>query len=269
VTTVRDHIPNTIRQASENIDVNQIRTNLLSELQRVQGLTLAQAEEYAHKSEEFLKEAVKEAGEVLREAVKVIPPEDGAGGVAVAAPGLLWDGTDIWTLPSASTTEGTEAESSTQPQGVSKARAAHTAVASRAEALLKRLKHDPEILRHDPGTEASAEFEKWKAAEVDAIEGGLDSDALKAKINAALDDPADGAGLKSVKDILGQLLPARAYSHANMHLVVPSELTEEVFWLRFLFRSSQIRAEEEKRKALIHGKQDLPCDLLPFVDSYL
>ena len=107
-------------------------------------------------------------------------------------------------LPSTSTAEGTEAESSSQAQGVSKARAAHTAVASRAEALLKRLKHDPEILRHDPGTEASAEFAKWKADEVDAVEGGLGSDAWKTKITAALDDPADGAGLKSVKDILGE-----------------------------------------------------------------
>ena len=37
-------------------------------------------------------------------------------------------------------------------------------------------------------------------------------------------------------------------------LIVPAEMAKSVFWLRFFFRSHQIRTEEDKRKALIQSK---------------
>lgn len=36
--------------------------------------------------------------------------------------------------------------------------------------------------------------------------------------------------------------------------VVPAEMSKPTFWVRFFFRSQQIRMEEEKRKALILSK---------------
>lgn len=35
--------------------------------------------------------------------------------------------------------------------------------------------------------------------------------------------------------------------------LVPSEMTKPAFWLRFFFRTHQIRLEEEKRKALLQS----------------
>lgn len=37
-------------------------------------------------------------------------------------------------------------------------------------------------------------------------------------------------------------------------VLVPAEMTRAAFWLRFFFRSHQIRTEEEKRKALIQSE---------------
>lgn len=180
-----------------------MRTNLLSELQRVQGVTLAQAEEYAHKSEALLREAVKEAGEVLRDAVKVVPPDE--GGSSAGGSGLMWDGTDMWMLPfdsSESTNTGKEKE------GGRSSRLAETqmAVATRAEALLRRLKTDSSILRHNPEVEEGVkdQYAKWRESEVDKLEGGVDGAEWQARIDTALKD-VDSQALKQLEELLGNL----------------------------------------------------------------
>ncbi|KAF8967907.1 hypothetical protein BDZ97DRAFT_1801921, partial [Flammula alnicola] len=174
--------------ASENIDLQGIRANLLSELQRVQGVTLTQAEEYAHKSEALLREAVKEAGEVLRDAVKVVPPEQ-AETSAAGGSGLVWDGTDMWMFPLNQ---------------------------------MNRVDWGRKRGRHDPGGEEGVKerYLAWTEAEVDK-------------------EPVDGQALKQLEQTL-----------------VPSEMTKSAFWLRFFFRTHQIRMEEEKRKALIRSSTD-------------
>jgi hypothetical protein len=202
VATVQNNIPESLKHASENIDLPQIRANLLSELQRVQGVTLAQAEEYAHKSEALLRDAVKEAGEVLRDAVKVLPPDEGGSSAGRSA--LIWDGTDMWTLPyepSESINTGKEEGSSSRPAET------QGAVATRAEALLRRLKTDPTILRHDPEVEEGVkdQYTKWRESEADKLDGGVDGAEWKARIDAALDDTVDGQGLKQLEETLGKL----------------------------------------------------------------
>ena len=57
VSTMQNHIPESIKHASESIDLGQLRSTLVSDFQRVQGVTRAQAEEYFHKSEGLLREA--------------------------------------------------------------------------------------------------------------------------------------------------------------------------------------------------------------------
>ncbi|KAJ7703052.1 hypothetical protein B0H17DRAFT_975011 [Mycena rosella] len=226
VSAVQSTIPETLKHASENIDLTQMRTSLMAEFQRVQGVTRVQAEEYVHKSEALLRDAMKEAGEVLRDAVKVIPPEEAE---ASGANNMIWDGADMWMLPFDS--------SDTSAKGKDKAGRQSTdtqlAVATRAELLLKRLQHDPEIIKHDPEADAGVKefYSQWLAT---AVKDGIDGEKWTAKIAAALNESADGQALKATQDAL-----------------VPAEMTRETFWQRYFFRVHQIEQEEEKRKALL------------------
>ncbi|KAJ7268848.1 hypothetical protein B0H12DRAFT_71463 [Mycena haematopus] len=226
VSTVQSAIPESLKNESGNIDLTQMRTTLTTEFQRVQGVTRVQAEEYVHKSEALLREAMKEAGEVLRDAVKVVPPEDlqsssGSGN-------LIWDGADMWMLPFDSSDPNAKGKEKT-------GRDTQLAVATRAESLLKRLKHDPEIIKHDPEAEAGAKefYSQWL---VTAMKDGIDSEEWTTKIAAVLNEneSADGQALKNTQDVL-----------------VPAEMTRETFWQRYFFRVHQISQEEEKRKALL------------------
>ncbi|KAK0461222.1 uncharacterized protein EV420DRAFT_1530952 [Desarmillaria tabescens] len=221
VATVQDHIPESLKHASENIDFVQLRATLSNEFQRVQGVTRSQAEEYVHKSEALLKEAIKEA---------IIPPEESNSS------GLIWDGSDMWMLPA----DPSETSGSSADKGKGKA-TSQRAVATRAEALLKRLKHDSEIIRRDPDVDQGSkeEYAQWLASDVSSKERGIDNEEWKDKITAALQDPVDGAGLKANEDTL-----------------VPSEMTRETFWTRFFFRAHQIAREEKKRQALIRRSMD-------------
>ncbi|KAF5354936.1 hypothetical protein D9756_005404 [Leucocoprinus leucothites] len=239
VSTVQSHIPESIRHASENIDLAQIRTNLLSEVQRIQGVTRAQAEEYVHKSEALLREAVKEAQEVLKDAVKVIPPDEAHSASNSSPSSLIWDGSDMWMLPGDAETTGNAAADATADSGKGKGKsvdAGVAAVATRAEALLRRLRHDPVIVRMDPESDGATQelYAAWVQKEVASKEGGLEGEAWQTTITKALDDTGDGEALASMKDTL-----------------VPSEMTEAEFWQRFFFRTHQIKEEEEKRKALL------------------
>ncbi|KAJ6499157.1 hypothetical protein C8R45DRAFT_981370 [Mycena sanguinolenta] len=226
VSTVQSAIPESLKNESGNIDLTQMRTTLTAEFQRVQGVTRVQAEEYVHKSEALLKEAMKEAGEVFRDAVKVVPPEEVQS--SSGSGNLTWDGTDMWMLPLDS--------SDSSAKGKEKAgRDTQLAVATRAESLLKRLKHDPEIIKHDPEAEAGAKefYGQWLAT---AMKDGLDSEEWTTKIAAVLNEKesADVQALTTTRDAL-----------------VPAEMTRETFWQRYFFRVHQIEQEEGKRKALL------------------
>ncbi|KAJ7287806.1 hypothetical protein C8J57DRAFT_1117863 [Mycena rebaudengoi] len=223
--TVQSHLPESLKHASENFDLGQMRTSLTAEFLRVQGVTRAQAEEYVHKSEGMLREAMKEAGEVLRDAVKVIPPEEAHAG---GSGSLIWDGADMWMLPFDSSDASAKGKES-ERQSVD----TQLAVATRAESLLKRLRHDPEIIKHDPEADAGVKefYRQWLATEV---KGGIDGEEWGAKITAVLSESADSQALK-----------------ANQDALVPTEMTRETFWQRYFFRVHQISQEEEKRKALL------------------
>ncbi|KAJ7076353.1 hypothetical protein B0H15DRAFT_864239 [Mycena belliarum] len=227
VSTVQSHLPETLKHASENIDLAQMRTSLMAEFQRVQGVTRVQAEEYVHKSEVLLREAMKEAGEVLRDAVKVIPPEEAqsSGGSG----NMIWDGADMWMLPFDSSDTNTKGKDKAGRPSTS----TQLAVATRAESLLKRLKQDPEIIKHDPEADAGVKelYIQWLAT---AVKDGTSGDEWTAKIATALDESADGQALKANQDVL-----------------VPTEMTRDIFWQRYFFRVYQIEQEEEKRKALL------------------
>jgi hypothetical protein len=200
VATVQNNLPDSLKQASENIDFSQLGTNLMSEFQRVQGVTRAQAEEYVLKSEVLIRDAMKEAGEVLRDAVKVIPPDQ-----AGSNEDLIWDGTDMWMLPADSSDSIGKEEDAT---GSMRHAEAQSAVATRAEALLRRLKRDPAILRHDPEADEGNrdEYRAWLEADVNSKEGGIDGQEWKDKIAAVLEEPLDGPALKELRDMLGKFL---------------------------------------------------------------
>ncbi|KAJ7780517.1 hypothetical protein DFH07DRAFT_909944 [Mycena maculata] len=224
VATVQSHIPETLKDASGNIDLAQMRTTLTAEFQRVQGVTRIQAEEYVYKSEALLREAIKEAGEVLRDAVKVIPPEE-----AQPSGGLIWDGADMWMLPFDSADPSAKGKEKAGRQSTE----TQLAVATRAESLLKRLKHDPEIIKHDPEADAGVKefYSQWL---VTSVKDGIDGEEWTAKINTVLNESTDGQALK-----------------ANQDALVPAEMSRETFWQRYFFRVHQIEQEEEKRKVLL------------------
>jgi hypothetical protein len=198
VTTVTNHLPDTLKQASENIDVAQLRSTLFTEFQRVQGVTRVQAEEYAHNTEALLREAIKDAREVIRDAVKIIPPNETQGSH------LVWDGTDMWSLPSETSDTALPDRglaSDTKPHRGSVD--AQLAVATRAEFLLKRLKHDPAIIRHDPEADPGLKelYFHWISSENDTKEGGIDGKEWSDRISKLLDEP--GSGLRETRDALG------------------------------------------------------------------
>lgn len=203
VATVQTHLPETIKNAS-NVDFAQLRTNLSAEFQRVQGVTLAQAEGYVHKSEGLLREAMREAGEALRDAVKIIPPEEGE-----STSGIVWDGTDVWMLPAPSTSDskgkGKQSESpssSGRPSGDTQRSAA-----TRAQSLLKQLRYDPAVIRVDPETEEGVKqlYTTWLHDEIDSKDGGLKEQQWVDRTSSALNDSFDGQALQATHDSLGML----------------------------------------------------------------
>ncbi|KDQ57772.1 hypothetical protein JAAARDRAFT_58356 [Jaapia argillacea MUCL 33604] len=234
VATVQNHLPEPLKNAQTNVDFAQFRASLSSEFQRVQGLTLVQAEEYVHKSEELFKEAVKEASVFLKDAVKVVPPEEAEEGSGYS--GLVWDGSDVWMLPSTSATPTGKGKGKERAVG-GRISEEQRAVATRAQAMLRSLRHDPEVIRIDPeGDERVKElFVTWNQAEIAEKEGGIGHPDWKAKVSEALQGQ-DGDAIK-----------------ATLDAVVPADMTEDVFWTRYFFRVYQIEHEEEKRKAVLQG----------------
>ncbi|KAG5726655.1 hypothetical protein E4T56_gene2270, partial [Termitomyces sp. T112] len=188
---VRTQIPESLKHASENIDLPQLRANFLTEFQRVQGITRAQAEEYAHKSETLFREAVKEAGEALRDAVKILPPEEAgsSGGFASGnGGGLIWDGSDMWSLP----LEPSETMPSSTTSKTPRRTDAQEAVATRAESLFRRLRHDPVILRRDPAVDGGELYSSWVSLKIASQEGGISGKHWSDKIEKVLGEAGTG-----------------------------------------------------------------------------
>lgn len=259
VSTVQAQLPDSLKNA-QHIDLAHLGSTLTSEFQRMQGVTRVQAEEYVHKSEALLRDVMKEAGEVLREAVKVIPPEASSTEVPV-----IWDGSDIWTLPglaanadgptiagSASKGKGKEIDSG--PSSRRPSEDARRAVATRAESLLKQLRSNPEIIKLDPAVDTSKDaYLAWADAS-EASGEGFGTKVWGGRIAEALSDPSDGAALQATFDGLGMISFISSIMTTSFLPPVPSSMPEEVFWVRYFFRVQQIEAEENRRKALLQGK---------------
>ncbi|KAH9945664.1 hypothetical protein B0H21DRAFT_860657 [Amylocystis lapponica] len=236
VSSVQSQLPESLKHARVGsltaLDFVQLRSTISTEIHRVQGAT----EEYVHRSEELF----REAGEFLKDAVRVVPPEEGA-----EAPGMYWDGTDMWMLPTgdggaavSGSGKGKERESSVASGSRRPAVDGLRAVATRAESLLKQLRHDPEVIKADPETDERARelYASWVEDEVDAKDGGINGAEWTEKIAAALNEAMDGPALQTTLDTL-----------------VPSAMPSETFWTRYFFRVHQVEREEERRKALIRG----------------
>jgi len=206
VSSVQAHLPDSLKNA-QHIDFTQLRNTLSTEFQRVQGVTRAQAEEYVHKSEVIFREAVREAGEVIRDAVKVIPPEEVEG---ESNAGTVWDGTDIWMLPGLATSaEGNMHNSKGKEKdrgGFSRRSDDLRAVATRAESLLKQLRGNPEIIKIDPAIDSSKESYLAWADDLEATGTGFGTKVWSERTAQALSDPNDGSVLQATLDTLGEFV---------------------------------------------------------------
>jgi len=160
----------------------------------------------------------------LRDAVRVLPPDQGASGLssesafafASVVPPHAHEG------PARTRGKGKAASPSPLPVGIASATAG-----TRRGALLYALRANPAILRVDPAKEdrSAAQFVAWVEAEADAIR---DESRRESEL-------ADNDGL------LGN----------TRSTLVPEELSEDEFWTRYFFRVHQVDQEDERRKAVL------------------
>jgi hypothetical protein len=202
VQSVQGAIPPTLIQSVNSAGLAQLRGTIGAELARVQH----EAEGVVRTSEGYLRDAAKGAGEFLREAVKVVPPENPNG----AHPGIAWDGSEMWMMDIALGT-GIAPGASAGAKGKEKEVdwtspvEARKAVATRAQALLRRLRCDPEVLRVDPEADANVKelYLAWLEHDVKGKQGGIEGKEWKDKTDKALQDPSDGEALKATLETLG------------------------------------------------------------------
>jgi len=192
--------------------------------------------------------------------VKVVPPAVGPDGKLMAEDTMpIVSGTDVWLFPSPIGTTGwggpiaNEREASATPP-LKDSRASmpslksresiftgHMSQATRSEALLRRLKYDPEMIRLDPAQDDAVKGEFAAFAEdVNLKLGGISGDTMVTRISDVLKAGPEGeldADAKALVDV--------------RDLLVPNEMSNDVFWTRYFFRVQQINNEEEKRKALL------------------
>ncbi|THH06597.1 hypothetical protein EW146_g9561 [Bondarzewia mesenterica] len=226
VQNTQNTLSETLRHAPERVDLSQLRSTFGNELQRMR----------LHSAAARGEELLRGAGDLLREAVRVVPP-DAAGGSGSGTTGVMWDGTDVWTMPGLSGSETPQSDSPVVGKERSLRRSGEvTAIAMPKEALLRALRTNPEILKVDPTVEhrSSQMFETWVKAEVEEKEGGILGMEWNARIEKEME--SDGTALKDMKDAL-----------------VASEMTEDIFWTCYFFRVYQIEQEEIRRKALLQG----------------
>jgi len=178
--------------ASGSVDFSQLRNTLTTEFTRVQDITRAQAEEYVQKSEELL----REAGEFLKDAVKVVPPESQGESI-----GVMWDGSDVWMLPAVAASVASERTPGASPSGGEHPSMEGTrTVATRAEELLRRLRHDDTVIKANPEGEemVKALYDEWVSNCVDSV-GGIGGEEWSRKRKLAL----DAEGVSGLVDSVG------------------------------------------------------------------
>lgn len=214
--------------AAPAVDLANIRSTLTANIQRAQAsLPLAEAEKlaegYLHRSQELF----KEAGQFLQDAVKVVPPPVGPDGQPIETQ-LVVSGTDVFMFDSPIGTAGwggsavTRESSATPPlkegrNSLSSLKSreglltGHLSQATRAEALLRRLKYDPEMLRLDPSQDetVSTAFAAF-VEEVNSKLGGISGDMMVTRISEVLkagpagELDADAKALIDNRDLLGK-----------------------------------------------------------------
>ena len=202
--TLENHIPAALKDP--HVDLASVRASLGAEFARVQGITRAQAEEYAHKSEALL----REAGEYLKDAVRVLPPEDASEGAGRDAdsPEVMLDsmGLGVVVMPPGIRSGGSRPSGGggSRTGGKGKGRAQQTLAGSRAAAMVAKLKRDGDMLRKDPRADAETKvmFETWYKEEVQSKPGGITSEFWIGRTKEALEQE-DSDSLKATRDSLG------------------------------------------------------------------
>ena len=195
VSTVQSNIqiPPSIRHAaSGSVDFSQLKNTLTTEFTRVQDITLAQAGGYVQKSEELL----REAGEFLKDAVKVVPPESQGESI-----GVVWDGSDVWMLPAMAASVAPERTHGASTGGAGRSSMEGTrAVATRAGELLRRLRHDDTVIKADPEGEETVKalYNEWVSNRVEPV-GGIEGEEWSEKRKLAL----DAEGVSGLRDSVG------------------------------------------------------------------
>ncbi|KAF8322094.1 hypothetical protein DL93DRAFT_2071853 [Clavulina sp. PMI_390] len=255
--------PNSARSPSSGptapvVDLAALRSTLISNIQRAQdNLPLAQAEKLAEGYLAKSQELFKEAGDFFKEAVKVVPPSERE--LDSGATGVFVSGTDVWLFPSplgtagwggsseaaASPVAGTDTPQSRPSLSAGTAAfTGHMSQATRSEALLRRLKYDPEMIRLDPSLDAaiSSLYSEF-VEDISQNMGGIGGDKMTMRISEVLKPGAGGELDADAKALID-----------TRDTLVPAEMSNDTFWLRYFFRVRQITSEEEKRKALLASK---------------
>ena len=204
--TLQRHLPENLQHGlnleNATADFTQLRTALAENIQRVQqGTTVQQAEklaeEYMHKGEALF----KEAGEFLKDAVKVVPPEGDVTGV-------VWDGTDVWPMPSPIQTNVGRGASRKGKNKESDVIFSVPRGAKRADILLKNLRSDPEALRKDPGDDDDDSVKQlWSSFIIDEVDakGGITGETWITRINMTLEGHSENEDVKTLTSLRDQL----------------------------------------------------------------
>jgi hypothetical protein len=171
-----------LAQFSSNIQKNLAQAGTMLNIQQAEKL----AEEY-----------FRHAGEFLKDAVKVLPPdEDGQGG-------MIWDGSDMYAFSTAGNQDDTAPYDMTRSGSLEVSRAP-----LRKEALLRRLRADKELFLVDPAAETEsasrrAAFQAFYKTEIEE-QGGVEGIAFETKIREELEkESADAETLRATRDALG------------------------------------------------------------------
>jgi hypothetical protein len=207
--TLQRHLPDNLQQGLnlDNATANfaQLRATLTENIQRVQqGTTVQQAERLAEQYMSKGEALFKEAGEFLKDVVKVVPPEE-----ADDTPGVLWDGTDVWPLQ-ASLSSGSSRKGKNKESNV--IFNAPRAAGKRAEVLLLKLRSDPEDIRKDPEADTDAAVrDMWTSFLKDVVEtsGGTNGEVWNKRISDTLDGHDRDEDIKvliSLRDEIGRFL---------------------------------------------------------------
>lgn len=153
-------------------------------------------------SREFLRGAT----EFLKEAVKVVPPDEASASSGTGVQGIMWDGMDVWMIPMSSGAETPTSAGEGQDAGGSKARKSGEvkAIATRKEAILRTLRTNPDILKVDPRAEPRTKvlFEEWESKDVESLEGTVQGEAWIEKIQKELETDMDA--LTATRDTLSE-----------------------------------------------------------------